>query len=91
MVITLEDAKLYLRLDNNIENVLIMSLIAAAQTLCEDIIRKKADELEELPEILKVAVLYAVAYLYENREQADHKELIKTLVGLLFGFRSEVF
>ena len=38
-----------------------------------------------------VTVLYAAAYLYEHREQADHGELVGTLRSLLFGIRKEVF
>jgi uncharacterized phage protein (possible DNA packaging) len=91
MLVTLEEAKLYLRLDNDSEDALITSLINTAQILCENIIRKKVDSLEEVPGTLKIGVLYGVAYLYENREQADYNGLIKTLAGLLFGIRDEVF
>jgi len=41
--------------------------------------------------VVKIAELYAIAYLYEHREEADHKELILTLRNLLFGIRREVF
>ncbi|EPR08114.1 head-tail connector protein [Ruminiclostridium papyrosolvens] len=91
MLVTLEEAKLYLRLDNDSEDALIANLINTAQLLCEDIIRKKVDTLEKIPETLKIGVLYGVTYLYENREQADYNGLIKTLAGLLFGVRDEVF
>ncbi len=91
MLVTLEEAKIYLRLDNDSEDTLITSLINTAQLLCEDIIRKKADDLEKIPETLKIGALYGVTYLYENREQADYNGLIKTLAGLLFGVRDEVF
>ena len=39
----------------------------------------------------RIAVLYAVAYLYEHREEADHHELVTMLRSLLFGVRREVF
>ena len=51
-------------------------------------------ELSELKAHLpmaRIAVLYAAAYLYEHREQADHGELVGTLRSLLFGIRKEVF
>jgi hypothetical protein len=32
-----------------------------------------------------------VAYLYEHREEADHKELMITLRSLLFGIRKAAF
>ena len=39
----------------------------------------------------KAAVLYTVAYLYEHREEADHRGLMLTLRALLFGVRREGF
>ena len=56
-----------------------------------DILR--TDELSDL-EIepnAKVAVLYATAYLYEHREEADHKALTLSLRALLSGSRKEAF
>ena len=56
-----------------------------------DILR--TDELSDL-EIepnAKVAVLYATAYLYEHREEADHKALTISLRSLLSGSRKEAF
>ena len=39
----------------------------------------------------RAAVLYTVAYLYEHREEADHRGLMLTLRALLFGVRREGF
>ena len=39
----------------------------------------------------KVAILYAVAYFYEHREEADYKALTLSLRALLFGSRKEEF
>ena len=39
----------------------------------------------------KTAVMYAGAYLYEHREEADHRELMLTLRALLSGIRREEF
>ena len=91
MIATLEEAKLFLRIDNSDEDTLITDLINASENLCKDIIRQEFSELEKIPETLKTAVLYGVTYLYENREKADHKELITTLSYLLFGIRKEIF
>ena len=44
----------------------------------------------ELRETLRVAVLYALGYLFEHREEADHHELTLTLRSLLFGIREGV-
>lgn len=39
---------------------------------------------EEMRQALKAAILYALAYLYEHREEADHHELTLSLRSLLF-------
>ena len=45
----------------------------------------------DLRETLRVAILYALAYLYEHREEADHHAMDLTLRALLFGSRKEGF
>ena len=87
----IEEVKLYLHLDTSNEDGLLVSLIESAENLCQDIIRININDFEIVPEIVKTAVLYAVAYLYENREQADFSELTNTLKNLLFGVRKEAF
>ena len=44
-------------------------------------------ELKSIRETLKVAILYALGYLYEHREEADHHDLTLTLRSLLFAIR----
>ncbi|HGC8156472.1 TPA: head-tail connector protein, partial [Streptococcus agalactiae] len=53
---------------------------------CEDILRESSTS-----EVLKTAILYGVAYLYEHREEANHKELKETLYHLLLADRKDVF
>lgn len=91
MIATLEEAKMYLRIEHSDEDTLITNLIKTSENLCKDIIRLEFSELENIPETLKTAVLYGVTYLYENREKSDYKELISTLSYLLFGIRREIF
>jgi uncharacterized phage protein (predicted DNA packaging) len=91
MIATLEEAKMYLRIDHSDEDALITNLINTSESLCKDIIRYEISELERIPETLKTAVLYGITYLYENREKANYKELISTLSYLLFGIRREIF
>ena len=50
-----------------------------------------ADVFAASGENARTATMYAVAYLYEHREEADHKALTLTLRALLFGLRKEVF
>ncbi len=91
MIATLEEAKLYLRIDHSGEDALITYLLNTSEELCRDIIRQEFTEFVDIPETLKTAVLYGVTYLYENREKADYRELTSTLSYLLFGIRKEMF
>lgn len=87
-MVTVEEAKAYLRVDGSEEDELITRLIASADRLCKDVVR------EEKPEetaAFKMAVLFSVAYLYEHREDADYHNLLLTLRSLLFGERKEAF
>lgn len=49
------------------------------------------DEQVQLREVIKVAALYALGYLYEHRTEADHHDLIMTLRFLLSSIREGVF
>ena len=91
MLVTLEEIKSYLRIDSADEDGLLLSLAATAESLCNDILRYGFQADTELPEPVRTAVLYAISYLYENRDQADFKDLTMTLKCLLFGQRDEVF
>lgn len=92
MIVTLDEVKEYLRVDYDDEDTLITMLISTAQAMCMDIARI-IDEQQflELGDRARIAILYAVAYLYEHREDANHKELMLTLRSLLFGIRMEEF
>lgn len=87
-LVTLEEAKAYLRVDGNEEDDIIARLIASAERLCLDTIRKEDPEEKAA---FKMAVLFAVAYLYEHREDADYHNLLLTLRSLLFGERRDAF
>ena len=92
MIITLEEMKQYLRVDFDDDDSLIETLITSATRLCMDITRQDQDAFEESErENAKPAIYYAVAYLYEHREEADHHALTLTLRSLLFGSRKEAF
>ena len=91
MLVTLEEAKGYLRVDSSDDDEFIQTLILTAERLVTDVSRLSTDYLVVQGDVVKIAELYAIAYLYEHREEADHKELILTLRNLLFGVRREVF
>ena len=87
MLVTLEEAKEYLKVEFEDEDTLILTLLSTAEGVCSDILRK---ELSEDADIAKTAVLYAIGVLYENRG-TDIKELIPTLKCILSGRRKAVF
>lgn len=91
MIITLDEAKAYLRVDTDDEDLLIETLLKSAQKLCEDVSRLDTVDFESAGEVAKIAVLFAMGYLFENRETADTKELTLRLRSLLFGIRKEAF
>ena len=101
-LISLEDAKGYLRVDTADEDAMIGILISAAERLCADVARLSDEKWEAvssdtedaslLPirETMKVAILYALGYLFEHREEADHHDLVLTLRSILFAIREGV-
>lgn len=48
-------------------------------------------QLEFLRGLIKTAVLYAIGYLYEHRDEADHHALTMTLRSILFAVREGAF
>ena len=89
MLVTREEARLYLKLDTEEDDAVLDVLLPASEQLCLDILRQ--EKAEEVDGTVKIGVLYALGYLYEHREEADHKELVQTLSYLLSGQRREVF
>ena len=107
-LISLDEAKGYLRVDTTDEDAMIGILLSAAERLCADVARLtdeqweavnsdksrserySAADLIRIQEIMKVAILYALGYLFEHREEADHHELTLTLRSILFGIREGV-
>ena len=87
MIVTLKETKKYLRVDHDDDDAIIRKFIRAAETLCEGTLRKAV---EPLP-INKVAALFAVAYLYEHRENADMDELTRMLRYILAAEREVAF
>lgn len=89
MIISLEETKLYLRVDGNEEDTLITQLILSAEDICEGILRYPLTDLEVVPESVKQALLYAVANMYENRESLNIKEVIDVMLRLILSYRRD--
>lgn len=91
MFVTLEEAKGYLRVDSSDEDDLILRLMETSDSLILNVTRRTRARLKRHEALIRTAELYAIAYLYEHREEADHKAMTETLKYLLFGIRKERF
>lgn len=107
-LISLDEAREYLRVDSADEDAVTAALLSAAARLCADVARLTGEqwadidsdkcrsdryttaELAAVRETMRVAILYALGYLFEHREEADHHALTLTLRSLLFGIREGV-
>lgn len=91
MFVTLEEAKGYLRVDSSDEDDLILRLMETSDSLILNVTRRTRAGLKRHEALIRTAELYAITYLYEHREEADHKTMTETLKYLLFGIRKERF
>ena len=90
-MITLDEAKEYLRVDTDAEDATIQSLLDAAINLCCDVARLDVEEFFAEGDIAKAAVLHTLGYFYEHREDGDLHELTLRLRAILFGIRRHAF
>ena len=101
-LVTLEEAKEYLRVDSADEDAMTGILLSAAERMCADVARLSDEKwaavdsdtedgsLTPIRETMKVAILYALGYLFEHREEADHRARTLTLRSILFAIREGV-
>ena len=86
-MVDLDEIKAYLRVDGDEEDGLIEKLMETAERLSKDVARDDALSTATM----RMAMLYATAYLYEHREEADHNDLLLSLRALLMGERKAAF
>jgi len=89
LLLTLDEAKLYLKVDGIEEDTLISNLIKTAEEICEGILRYPLSDFVVVPDLVRHTIVYAVACLYEQRETSDSKAMIDVMKRLLFPFRKE--
>ena len=89
-MITLKEAKNYLRVDYEEDDSLIQNLLSTAKNLVMDVGRMDEDDFTKNEDVVRTAMLYTVSYLYENRNTADFSKLTLTLRAMLFAQREDV-
>lgn len=89
-MITLKEAKNYLRVDYEEDDKLIQSLLFTAKNLVMDVGRMDEDSFSQNEDIVRTAMLFALVYLYENRSNPDYKKLTLNLRSILFAQREGV-
>ena len=69
MIVTIDEVKAHLRIEDDDEDDYLESLIAQAQAVAEDFCRTQFSE--AAPEPVRLAVLLFVSNYYENRDNPD--------------------
>ena len=89
-MITLNEAKNYLRIDHEEDDKLILQLLDTAKSLVKDVGRMDEEKLVRNEDITRTAILFALGYLYENRSNPDYHCLTMSLRSILFAQREGV-
>lgn len=90
-MVTLREAKQYLKIDYCDDDSLIQTLLDTAIRYVKDIGRLDDCKAEIEEDVVKTATLSALGYLYENRSNPDYHKLQMSLRSLLFAQREGRF
>ena len=89
-MITLKEAKNYLRVDYDEDDKLIQNLLVTSKQLVMDVGRMSEEEFSVNEDTVRTAMLFALGYLYENRSNPDYHKLTLNLRSILFAQREGV-
>ena len=89
-MVSLSEAKNYLRVDGCEDDKLISDLLLTAKKLCMDVGRMNEEKFERNEDTTRTAMLFTVSYLYENRNTADFHKLTLSLRSILFAQREGI-
>ena len=89
-MITLKEAKNYLRVDYDEDDKLIQNLLSTSKQLVMDVGRMSEEDFSVNEDTVRTAMLFALGYLYENRSNPDYKKLTLNLRSILFARREGV-
>jgi len=92
-MVTLDECKLYLKVDTNDDDALIEILMEASERIVKDTLRVEnfADFKKREKQQIKTAIFYTLHFLYDERGNANHNDLKLTLRALLSNLRREAF
>lgn len=88
---TIEEMKVYLGIDGDYLDSLILDFINLAQNIIEKVLRYPLSEFQEIPATIKETAKYIVSAYYTNREQTNVKELENNVAVLLSEYRRKEF
>lgn len=89
-MITLDEAKAYLKINYGDEESLVSDLIKTAEKLVADVGRLTDEQRNGNDPTVKTAMLFTVGYLNENRTNPDYHKLTLSLRSILFEQREGV-
>ena len=89
-MISLKEAKNYLRVDYDEDDKLIQNLLVTSKQLVMDVGRMSEEEFSVNEDTVRTAMLFALGYLYENRSNPDYHKLTLCLRSILFAQREGV-
>ena len=89
-MITLKEAKNYLRVDYEEDDKLIQNLLFTSKQLVMDVGRMNEDSFSQNEDTVRTAMLFALGYLYENRNNPDYQKLTLNLRSILLAQREGV-
>ena len=89
-MITLKEAKNYLRVDYEEDDKLIQNLLSTSKQLAMDVGRMSEEDFSVNEDTARTAMLFALGFLYENRSNPDYHNLTLNLRSILFAQREGV-
>ena len=88
-MITLKEAKNYLKVDTDTDDELIERLLESAKKIVKDVGRLDTVDEESLK--VELSILHTLEYLYDTRGNTDFNKLLLELRSLLDGVRAYKF
>lgn len=89
-MITLKEAKNYLRVDYDEDDRLIQNLLSTSKQLVMDVGRMSEEDFSVNEDTVRTAMLFALGFLYENKSNPDYHKLTLNLRSILFAQREGV-